>query len=175
MRTHVILIPGVCGTGGLNCSSWTVSPSMDGTGGTGGIRMQVPASQILCAGAVLESHRLAVGFPRTTFFLMRPRIIQSHPQSSPKAAPRRPNAASDGQSASQDWPKFPNETPKVLQRETKGWQSSTQNTPEQFKLSSKEIYIHPNSRSTAAAATIHINATRNKFKTDIIYIYIYYI
>ena len=128
-----------------------------GTAGTAGIRMQVPASQILCAGAVLESHRLAVGFPRTTFFLMRPRIVQSHPQSSPKATPRRPNAASDGQSASQDWPKFPNETPKVLQRETKGGQRSPQNTPEQFKLSSKEIYIHPNSRSTAAAATIHID------------------
>ena len=101
------------------------------------------------------SHRLAVGFPRTTFFLMRPRIVQSHSQSSPKATPRRPNAASDGQSASQDWPKFPNETPKVLQRETKGGQRSPQNTTEQFKLSSKEIYIHPNSRSTAAAATIH--------------------
>ena len=128
------------------------------TGWTGGIRMQVPASQILCAGAVLESHRLAVGFPRTTFFLMRPRIVQSHPQSSPKATPRRPNAASDGQSASQDWPKFPNETPKVLQRETKGGQRSPQNTPEQFKLSSKEIYIHPNSRSTAAAATIHMES-----------------
>ena len=141
---------------------WTVSPDLDGTPGTGGTGRQIPGGLFLCAGAVLESHRLAVGFPRTTFFLMRPRIVQSHPQSSPKATPRRPNAASDGQSASQDWPKFPNETPKVLQRETKGGQRSPQNTPEQFKLSSKEIYIHPNSRSTAAAATIHIN-----FRTDL--------
>ena len=35
-ETHVILTPGACGTEGLNCSSWTVSPSMDGTPGTGG-------------------------------------------------------------------------------------------------------------------------------------------
>ena len=42
---------------------WTVSPSMDGTTGTTGIHMQVPAGLFLCAGAVLESPRLAIGSP----------------------------------------------------------------------------------------------------------------
>ena len=59
------------------------------------------------------------------------------------------------QSAPQDCPRCPKETPKVPQRETKGAQCGPQSMPGHFKVSSKEAYIHQNSRSTAAAAIIH--------------------
>ena len=119
VRTHVILIPGVCGTGGLNCSSWTVSPSMDGTAGTGG---QIPGGLFLCAGAVLESHRLAMGVLADTRVPICPKMIPRHAnikpkvsRSGPKASPRHPNASQ--------------REPKAPQRETKGTQCRPQRTP----------------------------------------------
>ena len=39
---------------------------------------------------------LSMGVPADTFFLTRPGIARRHPQSSPKASPRRPNAAPGG-------------------------------------------------------------------------------
>ena len=113
-ETHVILTPGACGTGGLVCSSWTVSPSMDGTGGTGGtagtggIRMQVPAGQFLCAGAVLESHRLAVGFPRA--------------KGEPKETPREPKGTQECPKPPQGSPRRAKGIPRAPQREPKGVQ-----------------------------------------------------
>ena len=76
-------------------------------------RMRVPAGLFLCAGAVLESHRLAMGVPADTFFPMRPRIVPRHPQSSSKALPGHPNAAPSG-------PKCAPRSPKVPQRDAKG-------------------------------------------------------
>ena len=77
-ETHVILTPGACGTEGLNCSS----------------------GPFLCAGAVLESHQLAVGVPADTKCQIRPKMTPRHPniepkvsQRGPKASPRHPNAA----------------------------------------------------------------------------------
>ena len=119
--------------------------------GTTGIRMQVPAGRFLCAGAVLENHRLAVGVPAEIFSQRSPKQAKWIP----KVSPRCPYAAPGG-------PKCAPRLPKVAQRDTKGSpkrdQRRAKHSPKHtwhFKLTSKEAYIHPNSRSTAAAAIIH--------------------
>ena len=86
---------------------------MDRLLGTPGTAGQIPAGLFLCAGAVLESHRLAMVVPADTFFPMRARIVPRHPQSSFKALPGRPNAAPGG-------PKCAPRLPKVPQRDAKG-------------------------------------------------------
>ena len=83
---------------------------MDRFLGTAG---QIPAGLFLCAGAVLESNRLAMVVPADTFFPMRARIVPRHPQSSFKTLPERPNAAPGG-------PKCTPRLPKVPQRVAKG-------------------------------------------------------
>ena len=62
-----------------------------GTGGTGGTPGQIPGGLFLCAGAVLESHRLAVGFPRA--------------KGEPKETPREPKGT-------QECPKPPQGSPR---------------------------------------------------------------
>ena len=72
--------------------------------------------------------------------------------------PRHPNAApgcpKECPKASQWRPEASQREPKAPQRETKGTKCRPQSTPWHFKASSKQIYIHKNSRSTAPAATM---------------------
>ena len=71
-----------------------------GIPGTPGTSWQIPGGLFLCAGAALESHRLAVGVPADTKCPIWPKVIPRHPniepkvsQSGLKASPRHPNAA----------------------------------------------------------------------------------
>ena len=66
------------------------------------------------------------------------------------------------QSAPQDCQRCPKETPEVPQRDTKGTQCCPESMPAHFRMSPKEAYIHPNSRSTAAAAIIHMSLIENQ-------------
>ena len=83
---------------------------MDGTGGTAGIRMQVPAGQFLCAGAVLESPRLAKGSPVDA---KSPMLSRDAPKTSqwrhkcPKVCPKTAQGA----------PKRPQRFPREKQKE----------------------------------------------------------
>ena len=81
---------------------------MDGTAGTAGIRMQVPAGQFLCADAVLESHWLAVGFPRA--------------KGEPKETPREPKGTQECPKPPQGSPRRAKGIPRAPQREPKGVQ-----------------------------------------------------
>ena len=83
---------------------------VDRFAGTGG---QIPAGLFLCAGAVIESHRLAMGFPADIFSRMRKEKVPRHPQSNSKPLPRCPNAGPGG-------PRCAPRLPKVPQRDTKG-------------------------------------------------------
>ena len=74
----------------------------------------------MCAGAVLESHRLAVGVPADTKCPIWPKMITRHPniepkvsQSGPKASPRQPNAAPGA-------PKCAPRHPNIAPRRSKG-------------------------------------------------------
>ena len=73
----------------------------------------------MCAGAVLESHRLAMVVPADAFFPMRARIVPRHPQSSFKALPGRPNAAPGGPKCTPRLPKVPQRGPKGSQKRDK--------------------------------------------------------
>ena len=95
---------------------WKVGPArqfMDRFAGTGWTGWQIPAGLFLCAGAVRESHRLAMGVPAHIFSRMKPRKVPRHPQSNSKPLLRCPNAGPGG-------PKCAPRLPKVPQRDTKG-------------------------------------------------------
>ena len=127
--------------------------------------MCVPAGLFLCAGAVLESHRLAmVSFanikcpmwpkrvPRHPRDLEKePKVFQSMSPRLAKAVPMHPQDAPMQsqvlQIVSQGSPRQPNGTPKRVKE-----QCRPQRMPGHFKASSKKAYIHKNSRSTAATA-----------------------
>ena len=126
-ETHVILIPGACGTGGLNCSSWTVSPGP----AESGCKFQ---RVNFCAQA---RYLRALGLRRG---LRCPEDVSMETQVS--------------QSVPQDCPRCSKEATKVPKRETKGAQCGPQSMPWHSKVRSKESYIHQNSRSTAPAATM---------------------
>ena len=98
---------------------WKVGPERQfvdrftGTGRTGGTGRQIPAGLFLCAGTVLESHRLAMGVPADIFSRMWPRKVPRHTQSNSKPLPRCPNAGPGV-------PKCAPRLPKVPQRDAKG-------------------------------------------------------
>ena len=70
--------------------------------------MHVPGGLFLCAGAVLESHRLAMGFPQTPNVQCGPKWSQGIPKTS-QWSPRCPKACP------QDSPKRPQGIPKMPQ------------------------------------------------------------
>jgi len=72
-------------------------------------------------------------------------------QCCPQDVPRETQVS---QSVPQDCPTCPKEATKVPQRKTKGAQCTPQSMLWHSKASSKESYIHQNSRSTAPAATM---------------------
>ena len=138
---------------------------MDSFAGTDGTAGQIPGGLFLCAGAVLESHRLAVGVPADTKCQIWAKMMRRHlniepkvSQSGPNASPRHPNG---DPGAPKECPKVSQRRePKATQRETKEMQCGPQRTPWHFKATSKETYTHKNSRSTALAATSDVIAIR---------------
>ena len=97
-ETHVILIPGACGTGGLNCSLWTVSPGPPGPPG----KFQ---EACFCTQA---RYSRAIGlrweFLRTFF--------SNEAQNNPKASPKQSQGTPKTPQCSPRWPKV---RPKIAQ------------------------------------------------------------
>ena len=129
-ETHVILIPGACGTGGLNCSSWTVSAEPAGPAGLAGSAGPPGKFQEACFCAqarYLRAIGLRGGVPKRA---KDPKVAQGIPRApqgtpgdltgAPKAPKREPKGVQGHPKGAKRWPKRAKETPRDDQREPKG-------------------------------------------------------
>ena len=119
--------------------------------------MQIRAGQFLCAGAVLESHRLAMGVPADTRVPICPKMIPRHANIEPKVSRSGPKASQDAPMQSQ----VPQSVPQGIPMAPQGVPKRAQGSPKRNKRNAMQapkdalaLYIHKNSRSTAPAATM---------------------
>ena len=103
------------------------------------IRMCVPAGLFLCAGAVLESHQLAVGVPADIKCQIRPKMTPRHPNIEPKVS-------QSGPKASQDTPMQPQGAPKCVPRHPNGAPRRPKESPRLPKERQKERNAGPKGR-----------------------------